>query len=337
METDAGERLVPWHDPPHPDEVERLEELAGVDLDERTKKYLGAGVGDGENSASRFHVVKTRYIFGAILIPELLRKEDRVVYHEVDVILTAESFVTLRKKHPTAAKPFDPGILLESYPEGAGPSSGEMFYRLMEDVSQAYEDLIQGIQDEIDELEAAIGLASDDRLHVRYSGLRRDLVEARRNISPLIRALRAIQDERLDIRDQIFPEATELLVKDVLDDLERIEQTIPLVADLLSGVRDYHQSRMAQRQNDIVQNLTVIASLLLVPTLIVGVYGQNFRSIPETQWSFGYAFSWLLILLVTIVQLIFFKKVGWLGQKKSKPEEGADLGTVLKDDGAGRP
>ena len=62
-----------------------------------------------------------------------------------------------------------------------------------------------------------------------------------------------------------------------------------------------------------MKRLTVIASLLLVPTFIVGVYGQNFDHIPELHWGFGYAWSWGLIVATTIVQLLFFRRLGWVG------------------------
>jgi magnesium transporter len=314
-------QLVPWHDPALPEDVQALEELAGVELEQETKDYLSAPAGEGHAASGRFHVVQSRYIFGTILVPEVIRDEDRVIYHEVNVIVTENSFVTLRKPDPEEGRRFDPNILLECHPEKAGRSSGEMFYRLMEDVSEAYEGLLEGLQDEIDELEERIGQESDEGIHRRYSSLRRDLVNARRNISPLLRALKAIEDERLDIDDRIFPQEIELLVKDVRDGLERVVETIPLVADLLSGVRDYHQSYAAQRQNDVMQKLTVVAALLLVPTLIVGVYGQNFDDIPETHWARGYAWSWGLILGTTLLQLLLFYRLGWIGKRKSKDSD----------------
>ena len=60
-------------------------------------------------------------------------------------------------------------------------------------------------------------------------------------------------------------------------------------------MRDYHQAKIAQDQNEVVKRLTVIASLLLFPTFIVGVYGQNFDHMPELHWRLGYVFSWALI------------------------------------------
>jgi magnesium transporter len=61
-----------------------------------------------------------------------------------------------------------------------------------------------------------------------------------------------------------------------------------------------------------MKRLTRIASLLLVPTLIVGIYGQNFRDIPETRWHYGYGFSWGLIIVATLAQLWFFKRKKWI-------------------------
>lgn len=320
---------VPWHDPAHPDEVSRVEDLLGTTLDDRTKRYLAAPSGSGEKAVARFHSVDGRYIFGAIAVPRLVREEDRVVYEEVDVLLTESGFATIRKRHPEHGSMFDPDILLETCPEREGGSTGEMFFRLMEDVAEAYEDLIAGLQDEITELEAVVGHASDDRIHKRYAGLRRDLVDARRNISPLLRALRAIDDERLDIQDRIFPRDVEVLMKDVREDFERIAEAIPMTGELLGGVRDYHASYMSQKQNDIVKALTVIASVLLVPTLIVGIYGQNLEGIPEATWSWGYSWSWMLIVGTTAIQLVVFWKLGWIGARRSKPAAGKDIGSVL--------
>ena len=88
---------------------------------------------------------------------------------------------------------------------------------------------------------------------------------------------------------------------------------VDLARDLLAGARDYLQAKVANDQNEVVKRLTVIASLVLVPTFIVGVYGQNFQHhFPEIHWQYGYAWSWGLILVTTIVQIIFFRKKRWL-------------------------
>ena len=83
-------------------------------------------------------------------------------------------------------------------------------------------------------------------------------------------------------------------------------------ATLLAAVRDYYQAKIANDQNEVMKKLAVIASLLLFPTFIVGVYGQNFDHMPELHWRLGYLFSWALIVVTTILQLVFFRWRRWI-------------------------
>ena len=322
---------VPWLNALYPDEVDALESSLGFDLDEATEEAIRRPATDGRYLRALFRRVREQYIFGLIPVPEVLREEDRVVYHEIDVVLNETIFVTIRKRHAETGQAFEPRILLESCPDNAGHSSGEMFYRLLEDVADSYSSLMDGLMDEIDELEEVIGKAPTDRIHQRYSDLRKDLLNARKQLIPLVHAVNAIEDERLDIDDRIFPDEIEGLISRVKNELHRVMDMIGLVADLLSGVRDYHQSFIAQRQNEKMEKLTIIASLLLVPTLIAGIYGQNFDRIPELHWSFGYAWSWILIGLTTVLQLLLFWRAGWLGHKRSMTHESKDIGSVLHE------
>ena len=84
--------------------------------------------------------------------------------------------------------------------------------------------------------------------------------------------------------------------------------------DLLGSVRDYYLSKIANDQNEVMKRLTMVASILLVPTFIVGLYGMNFRHIPEiTKFgSWGYPWVWLLIIVSTLGQLWYFRRRKWL-------------------------
>ncbi|HET7481437.1 MAG TPA: CorA family divalent cation transporter [Actinomycetota bacterium] len=322
-----------WHDPAHPAEIADLQRHLDFELSESTRAVLAAPTATERHLLGRFHVVDESYIWGVVPIPRVVRDQDRVDYVEVDILMSENAFVTVRKAHERAGQ-FEPSILSEMFRDRTGPSSGEMFYRFMEDVAAAYLELMNGLMDEIDELEEVIaeGKASPDRIHGRYSGLRKDLLQARRQVTPLLNSLAAIDDERIDIADRIFPEEAEDLVRKVKDDLMGVSQSIPLVADLLSGVRDFHQGVISQKQNERMEKLTIIASLLLVPTLIVGVYGQNFDRMPELHWTDGYAFSWFLIAVTTVIQLVIFWRLGWLGKKRSTPKAGVkDIGSVLDE------
>jgi magnesium transporter len=77
-------------------------------------------------------------------------------------------------------------------------------------------------------------------------------------------------------------------------------------------VRDYHTAKVANDQNEVMKRLTVVASILLPPTFIVGLYGQNLKGVPEFRWAQGYAWSWGVIIVITIGQLLFLRRKRWL-------------------------
>ncbi len=109
----------------------------------------------------------------------------------------------------------------------------------------------------------------------------------------------------------MFPHEIEIHFADSYDKLLRATDGLEITRDLLGGVRDFHQSTIANEQNEVMKRLTVISSVLLVPTFIVGMYGQNFLNMPELNWRFGYGFSWMLIVLSTVAQLAYYRWKRW--------------------------
>jgi magnesium transporter len=174
---------------------------------------------------------------------------------------------------------------------------------------------VDALDDEVDELEDGIEDWPAAQVRQRISTLRHDLLHVRRTVSPTRDAIRRVVDRRLDVGEgpEVLPRDVELDFADVYDKLLRAVDGLDFSRDLLASARDYQQAKIANDQNEVTKRLTVIASLLLVPTFIVGVYGQNFDHMPELHWRFGYAYSWALIVGTTILQLLFFRGLGWIG------------------------
>jgi magnesium transporter len=257
-----------------------------------------------------------QYVFGVFLVPVAIREEDRIFYEEIDLIATRERLLTVRKK-PELGHPFDISAAQDSIAQETDPSVGLMVYRLVDLIAEYFLDLVDALDAEIDELEDGIEHWSATQIRTRISALRHDLLHVRRTVAPTRDAIRRVVDRRIDIGErtggELLPREIELDFADVYDKLLRALDGLDLSRDLLASARDYHQAKIANDQNEVTKRLTVIASLLLVPTFIVGVYGQNFHHIPELGWSFGYWWSWGWILLTTVLQLAFFRWVGWIG------------------------
>jgi magnesium transporter len=187
-------------------------------------------------------------------------------------------------------------------------------YHIVDEVAEGFLDMVDAVHDEIDELEDNVDNWDNEKIRRRLSDLRHDLLHIRRTLAPTRDAIRRVIDNRVEIDDEeeLFPHDVELHFGDAYDKLLRSSEGLETARDLIGGVRDYHQSKVANDQNEVMKRLTLVASIFLPPTFIVGLYGQNFDVIPELHWAQGYGFSWLLILISTIGQLIYFRRRGYL-------------------------
>ncbi len=85
-----------------------------------------------------------------------------------------------------------------------------------------------------------------------------------------------------------------IYLRDIYDHTIQIMDTIESMRDLLSGMLDVYLSVLSNRMNEIVKVLTIFSTIFIPLTFLAGVYGMNFRSFPEIEWRFGYAFFWLI-------------------------------------------
>jgi magnesium transporter len=257
------------------------------------------------------------HVFGALLVAVAVPAEDRVFYQEVGLVLTRDSLLTVRKTPPDE-RPFDPSPVQEICERRGELAPGMVVYYLVDHIADRYIDLIDDVDAEIDELEDNMDRWQNERTRVRLSELRHDLLHLRRTLAPTRDAVRGVVDGRVDIEGralftrEVFPAELEREFANVYDKLLRATEGLDLARDLLAAARDYHQTKIANDQNDVMKTLTVIASLVLFPTFVVGVYGQNFDHMPELHWYLGYLFSWSVIITTTVVQLVFFKRRGWI-------------------------
>jgi magnesium transporter len=251
------------------------------------------------------------HVFGVLLVAVAVPAENDVYYQEIDVVLTRELLLTVRKTTP-GRPPFDSAALLAAHRPHDSPALS--FYRLVDEVADRYLDLVDDVEEEIGELEDQLDELEPERVGSRIRELRYQILHVRRTLAPMRDAVRAVVDGRIDIEGgDLFTPQIRHECAGALDLFLRAADGLELAHDLLAGAREYHQAKIAQDQNDVIRFLTAVASLILIPTFIVGLYGQNFRDIPEFHWGiWGYIWSWGVILAATLVQLWFFRRKNWL-------------------------
>jgi len=250
------------------------------------------------------------YVFGVLAVPSLT--DEGAVFQEVDVVATLDVLITIRKTPvPHAPCEFD-DVRNTAIRDGASP--GMCLYMLVDEIAERFLDIVDHFDDTIDDLEDHVTEWESVKIRGLIGKTRHDILHVRRVLAPTRDAARAVLDDRVEIDGDVtlFPREIELHFADAYDKLLRATDGLDLARDLLAGVRDFHQAEVANDQNEVMKRLTVVASVLLLPTFIVGLYGMNFRHIPELGFQQGYAFVWGLIVVTTILQIWYFRRKRWI-------------------------
>src|SRR5262249_10479404 len=154
--------------------------------------------------------------------------------------------------------------------------AGLIVAALADSIAEAFLAAVDALDDEVDAVDDNVEDGDPAALRRRIRSIRHHLLRVRRVIGPTPQAVPPVVDQRLPVPGrELLPHEVEIAFGDAYDKLLRAVDGLDLARDLLAGARDYLQAKISNDQNEVVKRLTVIASLLLLPTFIVGLYGQN--------------------------------------------------------------
>jgi len=191
---------------------------------------------------------------------------------------------------------------------------GYLLYLLLDEIVDGYLDTIERFEELSDDIEDAVaeqedGTAGDATraLAQRIFRLRQQIVRFRRLAAPM--------RETVDLVLETSSLATPLLMpyyRDVLDHVIRALELTDNVRDLLTSARELQLAQVSNRLNVVMKQLSAWAAIILIPTLIAGIYGMNFRHMPELDWLFGYPFALAVMVVAASLLYRMFRKRGWL-------------------------
>jgi magnesium transporter len=187
-----------------------------------------------------------------------------------------------------------------------GPSS--VVYAVCDQVVDHYQEVADCLTADVDEVEESVFSPERTQDAARIYVLKRELAEVRRAVLPLRDPVRRFTDASVP---GIHADAAPYF-RDVGDHLSRVSDTIDALDSLLSTAFDAHIAQISVQQNDDMRKISAGAALVVVPTLIAGVYGMNFDHMPELHWTFGYAWALALMFGSSGLLYVLFKRSGWL-------------------------
>ena len=180
-------------------------------------------------------------------------------------------------------------------------------YRLIDIIVDNYYNILDHIGDKIDEMEETVYENPDNKSFSQIQNLKKELIYLRKALHPLRDALGKI----VKGESQFILEENLAFYSDIYDHVVHLIDSLDAYQDLTSNLLDIHMNAMNNRMNEVMKVLTVISTIFIPLTFIVGVYGMNFKHMPGLDWKYGYVTIWGIMGLVVIGMLAFFRYKKW--------------------------
>ena len=195
--------------------------------------------------------------------------------------------------------------------------AGFLAYAIIDTIVDGYYPVVESIGDYLESLEEAVVSSPSPRLLQKLNRMKTQLVNLRRVIWPQREAVhRLIHDE-----SQFFDDRLRVYLRSTHDHCVQTSEVVEMYRDMVTGLINTYLSSIANRTNDIMKVLTIMASIFIPLTFMAGIYGMNFEEMPELKFKYSYPMLWLVMFLTAVGMLVYFRRLGWIGRDSRGDED----------------
>jgi magnesium transporter len=233
-------------------------------------------------------------------------EDDAVETGEINMFVGPDFVITVRHGSGSELHSARRDLEAKSAVLTHGPSA--VVYAVCDRVVDGYLAVMDALEEDVDEVETSVFSPQRTNDSARIYTLKREIAEARRAVLPLREPMRRFATGAVPGID----EKSAPFFRDVLDHLTRAAETVDGLDQLLSTAFDAHIAQISVQQNEDMRKISAGAAIVVVPTLIAGVYGMNFHHMPELAWTYGYPYAIALMAAAVVLLWMWFKHSGWL-------------------------
>jgi magnesium transporter len=180
-------------------------------------------------------------------------------------------------------------------------------YALIDMIVDQYYGVLEKIGEEIEGIEESALKNPDQQLLAGIHDCKRRVMYLRKSIWPFREMISMmLRGDSSQMKDYVM-----VYLQDVYDHVIQIADTVETYRDLLSGIMDVFMSGVNNKMNEIMKVLTIISTLFIPLTFLAGIYGMNFKYMPELEWQFSYPIFWTAVLIIFLLMFIWFKNKKW--------------------------
>lgn len=183
-----------------------------------------------------------------------------------------------------------------------------LLYSLLDAIVDHCFPILESYGDRLESLETEVLAGAGQDAMARIHRLRRELLLFRREVWPMLDVIRTLQREP----HECMGDATRTYLRDVHDHILQIIDLGDTYREFAAGLAETYMSSLSIRMNEVIKVLTIITTIFIPITFLAGVYGMNFRYIPEADWPWAYEAFWTVCIVLAGGMLVLFKRKGWL-------------------------
>lgn len=183
-----------------------------------------------------------------------------------------------------------------------------LFYRLIDTIVDNYFFVTEFFSEQTELLEEKVLDESVQEDVHQIQRLKKKLIWFKKAVTPLREAVSSLYRDETKL---ITPE-TQRYLRDVYEHIIQVLDSVETQRDMVSNIMDLHMSQMSNRMNQVMKVLTIIATIFIPLTFIAGIYGMNFDKMPELHWEYGYLTVWVVMLVILVLMILFFRRKRWL-------------------------
>jgi len=204
------------------------------------------------------------------------------------------------------------GLLRERLRGGKGRirkmGADYLAYSLIDSVVDHYFIILERLGERVEFLEEELVTEPTTKTLQEIYNLKREMIFLRKAIWPLREVISGLERGE----SSLIQQNTQIYFRDVYDHTIQVIDTIETFRDTVSGMLDIYLSSVSNRLNAVMKVLTIIATIFMPLTFLAGIYGMNFKNMPELEWRWGYPLVWMIMMAIGILMLIYFRKKKWL-------------------------
>lgn len=183
-----------------------------------------------------------------------------------------------------------------------------LFFALLDAIVDNYFLAIENLNNRIENLEEEVYQNPEPIVAQNIQQLKKEILKIRRWIYPV----KELISRLIDSENPKITKDTKLFLRDVLDHAIEINESLQIYREMSMSLMEMYMSNMSNKMNEVMKVLTIMASIFIPLTFIAGIYGMNFDHMPELHYKYGYYVVWIVMIVLFVGMMIYFKKKKWL-------------------------